>query len=186
MNNTPNRKSPPPRAARRPKKKKLNPLFVILLLALFAVVFTGLFVYFSVGYRYITCDNNTKFLGIVKDNTPSSGTVYYTDGTKSKLALDENTITYENGDKYVGEIKTLMRHGKGVMTFADGNVYDGDFFNDQMTGTGVFTYKNGDKYEGEFLNGERHGNGTYTWTDETGVSSYTGGFKNNMKDGEGT
>ena len=54
------------------------------------------------------------------------------------------TMTYPNGNKYEGEWKDGMMHGKGVLTDLDGNKYEGEWEKGEMHGTGKMTYKNGD------------------------------------------
>ena len=52
------------------------------------------------------------------------------------------TINYDNGDKYVGDVSNGVRHGQGTYTFASG-----------------------EKYVGEWKDGKRHGQGTKTFAD---------------------
>jgi len=54
------------------------------------------------------------------------------------------TFNYEDGAKYVGEVREGKRNGQGT-----------------------FTYVNGDKYVGKFYDGRRYGLGTYTWANGT-------------------
>ena len=65
------------------------------------------------------------------------------------------TIKYENGVKYVGEIrkgspkgKTKLKHGNGIMYFANGDQLDGEWSNDQCK-RGTYKFANGDVFEGE-------------------------------------
>ena len=78
------------------------------------------------------------------------------------------TIKYENGVKYVGEIrkgspkkyseyalinkvfigKKKIKHGKGIMYFANGDQLDGEWNNDQCK-RGTYKFANGDVFEGE-------------------------------------
>ena len=66
--------------------------------------------------------------------------------------------TNVNGQKYVGEFKEGLPHGKGTNIFGDGP-------------------KKGDKYTGEYKDGLRHGQGTYTCANGKV-------FKGTWKDGE--
>ena len=78
------------------------------------------------------------------------------------------TIKYENGVKYVGEIRKgspkkyseyaliqkvfigrkKLKHGKGIMYFANGDQLDGEWNNDQCK-RGTYKFANGDVFEGE-------------------------------------
>ena len=43
----------------------------------------------------------------------------------------KKTKFYPNGDKYVGEFKGGLRHGKGTLTYADGDEYVGEWKDDK-------------------------------------------------------
>lgn len=78
------------------------------------------------------------------------------------------TIKYENGVKYVGEIrkgspkkyseyalinkvfigKKKIKHGKGIMYFANGDQLDGEWYNDQCK-RGTYKFFSGNIFEGE-------------------------------------
>ena len=65
------------------------------------------------------------------------------------------TIKYENGVKYVGEIrkgspkrKTKLKHGNGIMYFANGDQLDGEWSNDQCK-RGTYKFFSGNIFEGE-------------------------------------
>ena len=64
------------------------------------------------------------------------------------------------GQKYVGEWKNDMRHGKGTNLFK-GIKYVGEWKAGKFDGNGTMTYPNGMKYVGEFKNDKRHGKGTF-------------------------
>lgn len=74
---------------------------------------------------------------------------------------------YKNGDKYIGEFKNSIPHGRGVYYNKDGSMYRGPFVNGRRQGYGTFTWPNGDKYIGEYRNNMRHGEGIYTFSDGT-------------------
>ena len=71
--------------------------------------------------------------------------------------VTEGTFYYVNGDKYVGDWKDDVQHGKGIYYFHSGDRYEGDYVNGERTGQGIYIHKNGDKYVGQFKNGEQHG-----------------------------
>src|SRR5688572_4262412 len=72
------------------------------------------------------------------------------------------TLTYANGDVYVGETVNGKRQGEGVYTYKDGRRYAGAWQDDKRQGQGTLAFPNGDKYIGEFAEGLFHGQGTYT------------------------
>ena len=45
-------------------------------------------------------------------------------------------FTYNNGDKYEGEVKDNRKNGKGIYCYADGEKYDGEWRNDNKNGNG--------------------------------------------------
>ena len=58
------------------------------------------------------------------------------------------THTFDNGDKYVGEVKNGKMHGQGTYTWPDGNKYVGEWQDSKRNGQGTYTWSNGDKYVG--------------------------------------
>jgi len=166
------------------RSRKVNPIIVIMALAIIMVLATVLILYIA-GGRYTTLENGDKFLGEADENgDPLSGIIKKQDGTEATIDVANNTITFSNGDKYVGGIKSGLRHGTGIMTYAaTGDVYEGEFDMDAISGKGVFKYSNGDIYEGEVLNGKKHGQGIFTYANG---NIYEGGFENDVRSGEGT
>jgi hypothetical protein len=52
-----------------------------------------------------------------------------------------------DGEMYVGEMKSNLRHGRGVYTYANGyGVFEGTWENDRREGVGIMTFKNSDVY----------------------------------------
>ncbi|BDS10989.1 caspase family protein [Aureispira anguillae] len=74
---------------------------------------------------------------------------------------------YKNGDKYIGEFKNAVPHGRGAYYNKDGSLYKGPFVNGKRQGYGTFIWTNGEKYIGEYKNNMRHGEGIYTFSDGT-------------------
>lgn len=73
----------------------------------------------------------------------------------------QGTMTYTNGDVFVGGWAQNFREGKGRFTSKDGAItYDGDWKDDVMDGSGVYI-KPGFRYEGELKNGRLYGQGTH-------------------------
>ena len=63
------------------------------------------------------------------------------------------TINYDNGDKYVGEVSNGVPHGQGTYTFANGDKYVGGWKNFLYHGHGTFILADGYKYIGEYKDG---------------------------------
>lgn len=88
------------------------------------------------------------------------GTLTYTNGDKyignfeNGKADGQGSFTYQDGSKYVGEFKNDKFDGHGTLAYADGNKYVGEFKNDKVNGQGILTYADGNKYVGEFKNGQ--------------------------------
>ena len=117
--------------------------------------------------------------GTVKTGTWENG-IYVGDDNAS---IEQETITYENGDVYKGELKDDQPDGYGTMTYADGIVYEGEWKDGKRTGQGTQTMTNGDVYKGEFIDGNYNGQGTYTWANG---NEYEGEWKNGKQTGQGT
>ena len=167
-------------------RKKINPLIIILIVALVLLAILAIVIY-AMGYRYIQTDTGSKYFGRVADGQPVAGSVTYADGTKSELVKEQNSangkIIYENGDVYEGEIKGLSKEGRGTHTVAStGEVYEGEFKNDMRNGTGTIQYTDGSFYTGNFVNNSMEGTGVFTYSDG---SVYTGTLSNNTRNGPG-
>lgn len=184
---------------------RTNPIFILFIFALLCVVLTLVIVY-ALGFRYTSTDDGIKFFGKYKGGIPYNGTVYYPDGLRAKLEYEAGTITYSNGDVYVGEITGILRNGTGKMTYYGTNeTYTGPFVNDAITGNGTYVFSNGTTYEGALVDNKKNGFGKITFSDGStyegyftddmmngyGVynwadgSSYKGNFVNNIKQGQG-
>ena len=75
---------------------------------------------------------------------------------------NNKTISFSDGDQYVGEHKDGEAHGQGTTTYPE---YVGEVKDGKPHGHGTFTFTNGDKYVGEHKDGKRHGPGTMTFLD---------------------
>ena len=73
------------------------------------------------------------------------------------------TITYQSGSVYKGQLATGKRQGVGVLTTKDGYRYEGEWRDDAAEGLGTSLDKNNERYEGEWKAGNRGGRGVYTW-----------------------
>jgi hypothetical protein len=72
----------------------------------------------------------------------------------------QGTYNWVSGEQYVGEFKGGRRHGQGNATYADGNKYIGEFKNDTRSGIGTSIFADGRRYVGEFAGGKYNGLGT--------------------------
>ena len=59
--------------------------------------------------------------------------------------MNETTINYENGDKYVGSTQNGKPYGKGTYIWKDGSSWNGTFKNGIKEGLGVFKESASDK-----------------------------------------
>lgn len=82
---------------------------------------------------------------------------------KSEIPVE--TIRYDDGRVYSGNVVNGKRHGWGKMTWPSGITYEGDWKDDRFSGKGKYTWPNGDVYEGDFVDDKRTGIGTYTYAD---------------------
>ncbi len=136
----------------------------------------------------IYTENGIKFIGELKDGQPISGTVSYPDGNKGNLDKANNTISFDNGDVYTGDIDYLCRHGEGVMVYANGDRYEGEWKDDVINGVGTMYFANGDVYTGSFKDGVTHGTGKLVIkaTDTKEGVTYEGEYENGLCHGQGT
>ena len=121
---------------------------------------------------------NISILGgtnAVSDATAENAEVLSTSAIKN--------ITYDNGDKYIGEFKDGKPNGQGTFTDASGKKYEGEFKDGVPNGHGIVTDTSGNKYEGEFKDGVLNGQGTLT--SENG-EKYEGEFKDGQPNGQGS
>jgi len=95
----------------------------------------------------------------------------------------QGTLTWANGNKYVGEYKDGRFHGQGTFTWSAGGKYVGEFKDGKKHGQGTFTWSNGKKYVGEYKDGMLEGQGTMTYADG---AKYVGEFDLYVENGQGT
>jgi hypothetical protein len=62
------------------------------------------------------------------------------------------TLTYDNGDKYIGYVKNGKKNGYGVYFWKDNSTYIGYFSEDKITGKGQLNFANGNISVGTFEN----------------------------------
>jgi len=61
------------------------------------------------------------------------------------LAYQRNlqTIDYEDGSYYLGQLYKGNKHGNGILCAADGSVYLGEWENNDYHGMGIYFYPDG-------------------------------------------
>jgi hypothetical protein len=69
------------------------------------------------------------------------------------------TLTYTNGNKYIGEYKGGKPNGQGTFTFTSGNKHVGGYLDGKPNGQGTVIFANGNKYVGEIKDGKFNGQG---------------------------
>lgn len=92
------------------------------------------------------------------------------------------TVVYANGDRYTGEFKHAIRHGKGILYASSGNKYMGEWVDDIKHGEGKLSFDNGDSYNGQFKSDKMSGIGTM---DFKRGDKYTGQWNDNKPNGKG-
>ncbi|MCU0847137.1 MAG: hypothetical protein MUD12_04550 [Spirochaetes bacterium] len=103
-------------------------------------------------------------------------------------------LTFDNGNKYVGEFKNGKQHGQGTLLSSDGKTIqkgtwlNGVFFGvctagNCINGQGSFTTIDGSKFIGQWKNGKPNGQMTYT---NTVGDKYIGQYKDGVRNGKGT
>ena len=94
-----------------------------------------------------------------------------------------DTINYENGDVYVGEIVNGQPNGVGIYTLASGKIYRGEFVDGCFHGNGTYIWTDGMMYVGEFNMDVIEGKGVVVYADG---EYYIGEFSHNKCHGYGT
>ena len=106
----------------------------------------------------------------------------------NRSEIPVETIRYDDGCVYTGQVVNGKRNGKGKYTWGKdsqwaGDVYDGDFVNEQFHGKGRYVFRGGCVYEGDYVNGKRTGKGTLTWPSG---DIYEGDWRDDKRNGKGT
>ena len=111
----------------------------------------------------------------------------------NRSEIPVETIRYDDGCVYTGQVVNGKRNGKGTMTWPNGDVYEGDFVDDIRTGKGKYIWGKdsqwaGDVYVGDFVDDKRTGKGKYTWgkDSEWAGDIYVGDFVDDKLNGIGT
>ncbi len=94
---------------------------------------------------------------------------------------DLESILFEDGSIYLGQVLNGKRHGIGILNFANGDKYFGEFIEGDKDGIGTYIFANGIKYTGEFKKDIFTGVGTII----SNEIKYSGDFYHNEYDGYG-
>jgi len=97
---------------------------------------------------------------------------------------DTQTVTYDDGSTYTGQIKSGKRHGQGLWQSRTGQ-YEGQWQADMQHGAGHQTWSDGRVYDGQFDNGKFSGQGRMVWHTQKGLLTYEGQYKDDLKHGTG-
>jgi len=96
----------------------------------------------------------------------------------------EQTVRYNDGSAYTGQLADGMREGHGTWTSASGS-YEGQWRRSSLDGYGKQQWTDGRTYEGQFREGKFDGRGVMTWITAQGTMVYDGQYKNDVKHGQG-
>ena len=134
------------------------------------------------GNAFLNCqievpvEDSTGTLTLAKEGYTldfiKNGITYSVDLNEAGNLSGTGTITYANGDSFVGDIISGKKFS-GTYRFSNGDEYYGSFVNDMMS-SGTYTFKNGNKLRGNFDNGVPDGTLTY----KVGSKKYTTTWSN--------
>ena len=120
---------------------------------------------------------NGKCLEVINGETFEG---FYKDG----IRMGKCTITYNNKDKFIGNIINGKKEGYGEQfNFSTKSTYKGEFKNNLFEGKGKIINDNGYYFEGSFLGGLRHGDNCIET--KAGIRKYEGSFKRDKMNGKG-
>lgn len=99
------------------------------------------------------------------------------------LITGELSISWDNGNRYSGQMRAGKRHGSGHFSWANGQTYDGDWQDDQATGKAIIVYANGDRYDGGVKEGLPEGEGVKVFA--SSGERYAGHWQAGQRQGKG-
>lgn len=102
--------------------------------------------------------------------------------TKKISGNNIDTINYENGNIYKGEIVNGKRSGFGELICNENEKYEGLWKDDLMHGIGKYIYSDGTVYTGEFKFGKKNGLGKFVYPNN---EIFKGFFLEDKKNGKG-
>lgn len=122
------------------------------------------------------------------NDAASQDTIWFDDGAwyageiADSMFNGYGKMVYPDSTVYEGEWKDGLWNGKGEVSYPDGDTYSGNFKEHEFSGFGTYIYSDGAKYEGYWENGMFNGSGTMNYADG---STYAGEWKNDQKNGLG-
>ena len=150
--------------------------------AAMGVAFAALLLVAGCGYPPINHPLYKSSAGLTGGDLPPCPGAH--EGSTAKWSDCYGTISFTNGDKYVGEFKDGHYHGHGTaVAGGNGNKYVGEFRVGKYHGHGTVTFPNGDNYVGEVKDDKYHGHGTLTWANG---DKYVGEWRYGKRHGQGT
>lgn len=102
----------------------------------------------------------------------------------SKDVGEAQTITYDDGSTYTGQVVDGLRHGHGIRECSTGS-YEGQWEADTQHGRGKQIWTDGRTFEGDFVHGKFDGYGKMVWHTQKGLLVYEGQYKADLKHGSG-
>lgn len=123
----------------------------------------------------------------LSDTLPAD-TIFFDDGSwycgeiADSLFDGRGTMFYSDSTIYTGEWKAGLWNGQGTLTYPDGDSYTGHFLDHEFNGYGVYRYHNGARYDGYWNESMFNGAGTFDYADG---STFTGIWVNDVKEGIG-
>ncbi|XP_077481727.1 radial spoke head 10 homolog B isoform X2 [Stigmatopora argus] len=106
----------------------------------------------------------------------------YEGETREGVFHGRGTAKFKGGHSYTGAFSMGVMHGQGVFTWADKVTYEGEFVRNMPMGQGKYAWPDGSTYEGDVWNGVRHGHGAY----KSGNVMYKGQWNQSRRHGKGT
>jgi len=123
------------------------------------------------------CQNGT---GTFRYSAESKYTGQFLNGSRH----GNGKMTYSDGSVYEGPFRVGRKHGEdGTISYINGDRYVGQWVKDYPNGKGKYFFRTKERYEGDFVDGEFDGQGTMYYADG---AYYTGGWKKSKKHGTGT
>lgn len=132
-------------------------------------------------FPYLYTDMSIKH-AVIFSILSVSALVAYASTSNDTIAVTD-TIRFDDGAWYLGEISDSLFNGYGKMVYADSTLYEGEWKDGLWDGQGEIYYPDGDTYKGSFHEHEFSGYGVYHYSDG---ATYDGYWKNGMFDGAGT
>lgn len=83
------------------------------------------------------------------------------------LTTGDPVYIFKDGDKYKLTVEFIRTYRFESLTYQNGDKYVGETVNGKRDGVGIYFYNNGDYYYGKYKNNEQRGYGALFFTDNT-------------------